>query len=160
MHRLRGGMSMIKNLMQKLLLLVQKLMILLLKLKCTSEGVQQRQKIKKKGRGFPEEKFTTHDEEEKEEESSDPRVYTPSQSEPSDNEENVDVAQSEYTEEEEVNAERTYEEEDANDLYRDPNVNLEGRDADMTDAPQTTQVIEDTHVTLTLVNPEGHQQSS
>ncbi|GJR05724.1 hypothetical protein Tco_0528708 [Tanacetum coccineum] len=47
MHRLRGGMSMIKNLMQKLLLLVQKLMILLLKLKCTSEGVQQRQKIKK-----------------------------------------------------------------------------------------------------------------
>ncbi|GKA46127.1 hypothetical protein Tco_0738923, partial [Tanacetum coccineum] len=56
MHRLRGGMSMIKNLMQKLLLLVQKLMILLLKLKCTSEGVQQRQKIKKKGRGFPEQK--------------------------------------------------------------------------------------------------------
>ncbi|GJR47220.1 hypothetical protein Tco_1315323 [Tanacetum coccineum] len=33
-----------------------KLMILLLKLKCTSEGVQQRQKIKKKGRGFPEQK--------------------------------------------------------------------------------------------------------
>ncbi|GKD55209.1 hypothetical protein Tco_1288596 [Tanacetum coccineum] len=33
MHRLKGGMSMIKNLMQKLLLLVQKLMILLLKLK-------------------------------------------------------------------------------------------------------------------------------
>ncbi|GKC60709.1 hypothetical protein Tco_1088307 [Tanacetum coccineum] len=56
MHRLRGGMSMIENLMQKLLLLVQKLMILLLKLKCTSEGVQQRQKIKKKGRGFPEQK--------------------------------------------------------------------------------------------------------
>ncbi|GJS70587.1 hypothetical protein Tco_0703428 [Tanacetum coccineum] len=52
MHRLRGGMS----IMQKLLLLVQKLMILLLKLKCTSEGVQQRQKIKKKGRGFPEQK--------------------------------------------------------------------------------------------------------
>ncbi|GKC49772.1 hypothetical protein Tco_1072517, partial [Tanacetum coccineum] len=78
----------------------------------------------------------------------------------SDNEENVDVAQSEYTKEEEVNVEHTYEEEDANDLYRDLNVNLEGRDADMTDAPQTTQVIEDTHVTLTPVNPEGHQQSS
>ncbi|GJT53687.1 hypothetical protein Tco_0988741 [Tanacetum coccineum] len=56
MHRLRGGMSMIKKLMQKLLLLVQKLMILLLKLKCTSEGVQQRRKIKKKGRGFLEQK--------------------------------------------------------------------------------------------------------
>ncbi|GKE64559.1 hypothetical protein Tco_1518720 [Tanacetum coccineum] len=30
----------------------------------------------------------------------------------------------------------------------------------MTDAPKTTQVIEDNHVTLTLVNPEGQQQSS
>ncbi|GJV21687.1 hypothetical protein Tco_1370707 [Tanacetum coccineum] len=97
---------------------------------------------------------------ETEEESSDPRVHTPSQSEPSDNEENVDVAQSEYTKEEEVNVEHTYEEEDANDLYKDLNVNLEGRDADMTDAPLTTQVIEDTHVTLTPVNPEGHRQSS
>ncbi|GJY27897.1 retrovirus-related pol polyprotein from transposon TNT 1-94 [Tanacetum coccineum] len=57
MHRLEGGMNMIKNLMQKLLL--QKLMILLLKLKCTSEGVQQRQKKKKKGRGFPEQKICT-----------------------------------------------------------------------------------------------------
>ncbi|GJW32285.1 zinc finger, CCHC-type containing protein [Tanacetum coccineum] len=54
MHKLGEGMSMINNLMQKLLLLVQKLMILLLKLKCTSERVEQRQKIKKKGRGFPE----------------------------------------------------------------------------------------------------------
>ncbi|GJY88341.1 hypothetical protein Tco_0502969 [Tanacetum coccineum] len=60
MHKLRGGMSMIKNLMQKLLLLVQKLMILLLKLKCTSEGVHQRQKIKKKGREFPEQKVRFH----------------------------------------------------------------------------------------------------
>ncbi|GKD26417.1 hypothetical protein Tco_1232631 [Tanacetum coccineum] len=49
---------MIKNLMHKLLLLVQKLMILLLKLKCTSKGVQQRQKIKKKVRGFLEQKIT------------------------------------------------------------------------------------------------------
>ncbi|GJV40665.1 putative reverse transcriptase domain-containing protein [Tanacetum coccineum] len=30
----------------------------------------------------------------------------------------------------------------------------------MTDAPKTTQVIKDTHVTLTSVNPEGQQQSS
>ncbi|GKC68375.1 hypothetical protein Tco_1100973 [Tanacetum coccineum] len=97
---------------------------------------------------------------EKEEESSFPRVHTPSQYEPSDNEASVDVAQSEYTKEEEVNVEHTYEEEDANDLYKDLNVNLEGVDVDMTDAPQTTQVIEDTYVTLTPVNPEGHQQSS
>ncbi|GKF55816.1 hypothetical protein Tco_0166156, partial [Tanacetum coccineum] len=46
----------------------------------------------------------------------------------------------------------------------DVNVNLEGRDTEMTDAPrtivQTTQVIKDTYVIITLVNPEGQQQSS
>nr|GEZ51924.1 hypothetical protein [Tanacetum cinerariifolium] len=49
-------------------------------------------------------------------------------------------------------------EDGANELYRDVNINLEGRDIQMEDV-QTTQVIEDTHVTLTLVNPEGQQQS-
>ncbi|GKA85856.1 hypothetical protein Tco_0807510 [Tanacetum coccineum] len=101
--------------------------------------------------------FTTHDVKETEEESSDPRVHTPSQSEPSDNEENVDVAQSEYTKEEEVNAEHTYEEK----LQRFDRIkcySLVGeKDADMIDAPQITQVIENTYVTLTLVNPEGQQ---
>ncbi|GKB32933.1 hypothetical protein Tco_0872334, partial [Tanacetum coccineum] len=46
----------------------------------------------------------------------------------------------------------------------DLNVNLEGRDVEMIDAQQTnvqtTQVLEDTHVTITPVNPEGQQQSS
>nr|GFA85175.1 hypothetical protein [Tanacetum cinerariifolium] len=51
------------------------------------------------------------------------------------------------------------EEDDADELYRDVNINLEGRDIQMADV-QTTQVIEDTHVTLTLVNPKGQQQSS
>nr|GEY74920.1 hypothetical protein [Tanacetum cinerariifolium] len=51
------------------------------------------------------------------------------------------------------------EEDDADELYRDVNINLEGRDIQMADV-QTTQVIEDIHVTLTLVNPEGQQQSS
>ncbi|GJR51934.1 hypothetical protein Tco_1402455, partial [Tanacetum coccineum] len=125
-----------------------------------ADNDSERTEYDNEGDEFVHPKFTTHDEDEKEEESSDPRVHTPSQSEPSDNEENVDVAQSEYTKEEEVNVEHTYEEEDANDLYKDLNVNLEGRDADMTDAPLTTQVIEDTHVTLTSVNPEGHRQSS
>ncbi|GJX80162.1 reverse transcriptase domain-containing protein [Tanacetum coccineum] len=41
MHRLRGGLSMIKNLMQTLLPLVQKLMILLLKLKNELEEVKK-----------------------------------------------------------------------------------------------------------------------
>ncbi|GJY93964.1 hypothetical protein Tco_0509746 [Tanacetum coccineum] len=125
-----------------------------------ADNDSERTESDNEGDEFVHPKFTTHDEDEKEEKSSDPRVHTPSQSEPSENEENVDVAQSKYTKEEEVNAKHTYKEEDANDLYRDLNVNLEGRDADMTDAPQTTQVIGDTHVTLTPVNPESHQQSS
>nr|GFB83030.1 hypothetical protein [Tanacetum cinerariifolium] len=51
------------------------------------------------------------------------------------------------------------EEDDANELYRDVNINLKGRDIQMADV-QTTQVIKDTHVTLTPVNPEGQQQST
>ncbi|GJU83454.1 hypothetical protein Tco_1285819 [Tanacetum coccineum] len=66
--------------------------------------------------------------------------------------------------EEEMDEEATYEEDKANELYRDVNVNLERRDTKMIDAPrtiiQTTQVIEDTHVITTPVNPEGQQQSS
>ncbi|GKF52570.1 hypothetical protein Tco_0159480, partial [Tanacetum coccineum] len=96
-----------------------------------ADNNSERTESDNEGGAFVHPKFTTHEEEV----SSDPRVNTPSQSKLSDNEENVDVAQSEYTEEEEVNAKHTYEEEDANDLYSDLNVNLEGRDADMTDAP-------------------------
>nr|GFD26368.1 hypothetical protein [Tanacetum cinerariifolium] len=62
------------------------------------------------------------------------------------------------------NKEETNEEVEANELYGDMNVNLVGRDTEMTDAPctiiQTTQVIEDTHVIITPVNPDGQQQSS
>ncbi|GJS15748.1 integrase, catalytic region, zinc finger, CCHC-type containing protein [Tanacetum coccineum] len=47
---------------------------------------------------------------------------------------------------------------------RDLSVNLEGRDVEMTDDQPTnvqiTQVIEDTYVIITLVIPEGQQQSS
>nr|GEZ85037.1 hypothetical protein [Tanacetum cinerariifolium] len=50
-------------------------------------------------------------------------------------------------------------EDDNEELYRDVNINLEGRDIQMRDV-HTTQVLEDTHVTLTLVNPDGQQQSS
>ncbi|GKD14092.1 retrovirus-related pol polyprotein from transposon TNT 1-94, partial [Tanacetum coccineum] len=63
-----------------------------------------------------------------------------------------------------MNEEEINEEAEVDALYRDVNVNLEGRDTEMTDAPrtivQTTQVIEDTHVIITPVNPEGQQQSS
>nr|GEZ07496.1 hypothetical protein [Tanacetum cinerariifolium] len=59
----------------------------------------------------------------------------------------------------EMDDEGANEEDDANELYRDVNINLKGRDIQMEDV-QTTQVIEDTHVTITPVNPEGQQQSS
>nr|GEW99497.1 reverse transcriptase domain-containing protein [Tanacetum cinerariifolium] len=52
-----------------------------------------------------------------------------------------------------------YAEDDDDELYRGVNINLEGRDVQMTDV-HTTQVFEDTHVTLTPVNPDGQQQSS
>ncbi|GKE57861.1 hypothetical protein Tco_1497046, partial [Tanacetum coccineum] len=91
-----------------------------------------------------------HNEKDKDEESFDPRVQIPSHYEPSNDEANDDLAQSGYAEEEEVNVEQTFE----------ANINLEGGDAEMIDAPKTTQVIEDIHVTLTPINPEGQQQSS
>ncbi|GJS33812.1 hypothetical protein Tco_0532194 [Tanacetum coccineum] len=60
--------------------------------------------------------------------------------------------------------EEELDEDEVNELYRDVNVNLEGQEIEMTDAQQTnvqtTQVIEDTHVIITSVNPEGQQQSS
>ncbi|GJU41617.1 hypothetical protein Tco_1194574 [Tanacetum coccineum] len=77
-----------------------------------------------------------------------------------------DVAYDEETqgvniEEEELDEEETNEEDEVNELYRDVNVNLEGRDTEMADDNvQTTQVIEDTHVIITVATPEVQQQSS
>nr|GFD53004.1 hypothetical protein [Tanacetum cinerariifolium] len=48
---------------------------------------------------------------------------------------------------------RIQEEEEADELYRDVNIN-QGRGL------QVTQNIEDSHVTLTLVNPDGPHESS
>ncbi|GJY82102.1 hypothetical protein Tco_0494853 [Tanacetum coccineum] len=112
--------------------------------------------------------FSTHDEEEREEESFDPRVQTPSHAESTDdesNEESDEEVQGANTEDEEINEEATHEEDEANELYREVNVNLEGRDTVMTDAPlptiQATQETEDTHVIITApITPEGQQQSS
>ncbi|GKE45819.1 hypothetical protein Tco_1473103 [Tanacetum coccineum] len=79
-------------------------------------------------------------------------------------EESDEEIQGTNVEEEELDEEETNDEDEANELYRDVNVNLEGRDIEMTDAQQTnvqtTQVIEDTHVIITPINPEGQQQSS
>nr|GEY19756.1 hypothetical protein [Tanacetum cinerariifolium] len=100
-------------------------------------------------------KLTTHDEEAKDEESFDPIVQTPSHVENSDDEGNDDASHG-------MNVggdEGPDAEEDDNELYGDVNINLEGRDIQMIDV-HTTKVLKDTHVTLTLVNPDGQQQSS
>ncbi|GJW99251.1 hypothetical protein Tco_0181059 [Tanacetum coccineum] len=84
-------------------------------------------------------KYSTHDQEErqdeedKEEEGSDLRVQTPSHYESTDDEETQGVnVEGEELDEEDIN-----EEEEANELYRDVNVNLKGRDTKMTYTLQT-----------------------
>ncbi|GKE37813.1 hypothetical protein Tco_1461218, partial [Tanacetum coccineum] len=108
--------------------------------------------------------FSTHDEEDIQEEGSDLRVQIPSHYESTDDEESNEVTHGANVEGEELDEKETNEVDEANELFRYINVNLEGRDTKMTDAPctiiQTTQVIEDTHVIITSVNPEGQQQSS
>ncbi|GJS34333.1 hypothetical protein Tco_0532715 [Tanacetum coccineum] len=81
------------------------------------------------------------------------------------NEDSNEEVQGANIKEEEMDEEATHEENEANELYRDVNINLEGRDTVMTDAPlpnvQGTQVTEDTQVIITaLINPEGQRQSS
>nr|GEX08722.1 hypothetical protein [Tanacetum cinerariifolium] len=49
-------------------------------------------------------------------------------------------------------------EDDEDELYKDVNINLEGRVVQMANA-YATQDVKDTHVTLTPVNPDGQQQS-
>ncbi|GJR64930.1 hypothetical protein Tco_0010995 [Tanacetum coccineum] len=122
------------------------------------------------GDDFVHPKLSTHndearkDDEVNEEDSFDPRAHTPSHVESTDDEESDEEIQGANVEEEEMDEEATNEEIEANELYRDVNINLVGRDTEMKDAPhtniQTTQVIEDTHVIITMVNPEGQQQSS
>nr|GEY75820.1 hypothetical protein [Tanacetum cinerariifolium] len=96
-------------------------------------------------------KLSIHEEEEtKDEERFDPIVQTPENS----NDEGNDDASLGLN----VGSEEGQDEEDDDDeLYRDVNINLEGRDVQMTNV-HTTQEYEDTHVTLTLVNLDGQQQ--
>ncbi|GJR53006.1 hypothetical protein Tco_1403527 [Tanacetum coccineum] len=116
------------------------------------------------GDDFVHPKLSTHNEEDKEEEDSNMRVHTPSNYESTDDEESDEEIKGVNVKGEEIDIEDTNEEDESNELYRDVNVNLEGRDTEMADAPrtivQTTQVIEDTHVIITPVNPEAQQQSS
>ncbi|GJT06858.1 hypothetical protein Tco_0841320 [Tanacetum coccineum] len=95
------------------------------------------------GDDFVHPKFSTHNEEEGEEESFDPRVQTPSHVESTDDEDDDEEVQGVNIEGEEMDEEANNEEDEGNELYRDLNVNLEGRDVEMTDDQptnvQTTQ---------------------
>ncbi|GKF72968.1 hypothetical protein Tco_0219300, partial [Tanacetum coccineum] len=102
------------------------------------------------GEDFVHPKFSTHDDEARQEEvnkedSFDPRVQTPSYVKSTDDDNSDEEVQGANTKEEEMV-------EEANELYKDVNINLEGRDIVMTDAPlsnvQATQETKDTHVIL------------
>ncbi|GJW25756.1 hypothetical protein Tco_0039567 [Tanacetum coccineum] len=102
------------------------------------------------GDDFVHPKLTTHDDDiiHEEDTDEDDSSISSSDDEDSDNEDegtNVEGAKSDE--------EATYEEDQGNEAVKDTNTDLDGRDKVMTD-------VEDTHVTLTPVNPDGQQQSS
>ncbi|GKA97517.1 hypothetical protein Tco_0825411, partial [Tanacetum coccineum] len=91
----------------------------------------ERTKFDNDGEEFVHPNFLTHDDEARheevnEEDSFDPRVQTPSHDESTDDDNSDKEVQGANTEEEEMVEEATHEEDEANELYRDMNVNLEG----------------------------------
>ncbi|GJS16606.1 retrovirus-related pol polyprotein from transposon TNT 1-94 [Tanacetum coccineum] len=107
---------------------------------------------------------TTHEEETDEDDTFDPIVHTPSHVSSSDDEDSDNEVEGMDVEGEKSDEDATYVEDQGNEADRDTNANLEGRDDVQADVVlpqvQVTQEIEDTHVTLTPVNPDGQQQSS
>ncbi|GJQ92212.1 hypothetical protein Tco_0003351 [Tanacetum coccineum] len=91
------------------------------------------------GDDFVHPKFFTHDEEDKEEDSFDPRVQTPSHVESTNDEVSDEESQDANVEGDKINEEETNKEAKVDALYRDVNVNLEGRDTKMTNTPQGQQ---------------------
>ncbi|GJU04972.1 hypothetical protein Tco_1121402 [Tanacetum coccineum] len=83
---------------------------------------------------------------------------TDNENDDNDDEESDEVTHGTNVEGEELDEEEKNEEDEENELYRDVNINLDRRDTKMTDDPctiiQSTQVIEDTHVLITPINPE------
>nr|GEY48885.1 hypothetical protein [Tanacetum cinerariifolium] len=71
--------------------------------------------------------FSTHDDEEKAEESFDPIVRTPSHDEKTDDEDNEEDSHGMNVEGDEMDDEGANKEDDADELYRDVNINLEGQ---------------------------------
>ncbi|GJS37061.1 hypothetical protein Tco_0535443 [Tanacetum coccineum] len=93
------------------------------------------------GDDFVHPKFSTHDDEAKQDEevykedSFDPRVQKPSHVESTDDEDSDDEIHDANVEGVKMNEEETYAKDEANVLYGDVNINLEGRGTVMTDAP-------------------------
>nr|GEV78075.1 hypothetical protein [Tanacetum cinerariifolium] len=116
------------------------------------------------GDDFVHPKLSIYEEEAKDEESFDPIVQTPEYSDDGGNDDaslGMNVGGEEGQEQRMTMKnciETTRAEDDDEELYRDVNINMEGRNIQMTDV-HTTQEFEDTHVTITLVNPDGQQQS-
>nr|GEX58605.1 hypothetical protein [Tanacetum cinerariifolium] len=117
------------------------------------EGNDDDQDSDEEGEEFIYPRLSIHDEEEtKDEESFDPIAKTLENSDDKGNDEenlSLNIGREEGQDEED----------DEDELYRDVNINLEGRVVQMDDV-HTTQEFEDSHVTLTPVNPDGQQQSS
>ncbi|GJZ52830.1 hypothetical protein Tco_0607715, partial [Tanacetum coccineum] len=111
------------------------------------------------GDDFVHPKLSTHDDKARKDDEVN-EDETNEESDDESNEESDEEVQGTNTRDEEMDEEVTHEEDEANELYRDVNINLEGRDTVMTDAllpnVQETQETEDTHVIITaLINPEG-----
>ncbi|GJX98393.1 hypothetical protein Tco_0355412, partial [Tanacetum coccineum] len=102
---------------------------------------------------------TTHEEETDEDDSFDPIIHTPSRVSSSDDEGSDNDVEGLDAEGEKSDEDATYVEDQGNEVDKDTNANLEGRDEVMTDVILPQVQIEDTHVTLTPVNPDGQQQS-
>nr|GEU45506.1 hypothetical protein [Tanacetum cinerariifolium] len=103
------------------------------------------------GDDFVHPKLSIHEEEAKDKESFDPIIQTLENSDDKGNDDAIlgmNVG----------GKERQEAEDDDKELYRDVNINLEGQDVQMIDV-HTTQEFEDTHVTLTSVNPDGEAQA-
>nr|GEV02585.1 hypothetical protein [Tanacetum cinerariifolium] len=96
------------------------------------------------GDDFVNPKFSTHDEEDKDEESFDPIVQTPSQVKNTDDEDNDKDSHAMNVE----GDEGANEEDEANELYKDVNINLEGRDIQITDSSSVLS-----RFVLNILNP-------
>ncbi|GJZ11172.1 hypothetical protein Tco_0545931 [Tanacetum coccineum] len=111
------------------------------------------------GEDFVHPKFSTHDDEARQEEvneedSFDPRVQTPSHLESIDDDNNDDEIQSANVAGKEMDEEATNAEDEENELYRDVNINLEGRDVEMTDAKQTNSSSVSSGFISNMLNPK------